>query len=90
MRDALDDMSAKWVSIPDWRLAELEACEAALAARSEPGAERLDVKLHPGQHEFRTVCRLCGEDGVLHVSTITHHERVRIDDPRLAETEPKP
>lgn len=40
------------------------------------------VTLHPGQHEFRTVCRLCGEDGMLHVSVITHHERVEITDPR--------
>ncbi len=41
------------------------------------------VSLHPGQHEFRTVCRLCGESGMLHVSVITPYERVTISDPRI-------
>lgn len=43
---------------------------------------------HSGKpHEFRTVCRLCGEPGWLHVSIITQHERVDITDARLAREE---
>ena len=44
---------------------------------------RAGVRLHPGQHEFRTICRLCGEYGMLHVSVITDNERVTITDSRV-------
>ena len=35
---------------------------------------------HPGKpHEFRTTCRICGKDGMLHVALITHDEAVHIE-----------
>ena len=41
-----------------------------------------EFTLHPGRHEFTSVCRLCGAEGMLHVSIITPHERVTITDSR--------
>jgi hypothetical protein len=39
----------------------------------------LDVAPHPdANHEFRNVCRLCGETGYLHVAFFTWNERVSI------------
>jgi hypothetical protein len=35
---------------------------------------------HSGQpHEFRTICRLCGEAGFLNVALVTDNEVVRIE-----------
>ena len=66
------------------------------AARDRPGLdygvgksdEVRAAQAHYGEpHEFRTICRRCGEPGMLHVSIITPDERVDIRDTRLARTE---
>lgn len=42
---------------------------------------------HPGEnHEFRTVCQRCGENGYLHVGVITDLEVVKIEPRESAST----
>lgn len=69
----------------------IAALDAAFAASpyveidrdKTPGTEP-----HPDEpHEFRTVCRRCGEDGHLFVAIITDDEVVRIE-PREAVADP--
>jgi hypothetical protein len=62
------------------RAIEAEAARDALAGvRAAALPEPLDVEPHEGEpHEFRTICRRCGEPGFLHVSLITPQETVVI------------
>ena len=56
-----------------------------LAIEAESGSVELDDEQtwqpHPGEnHEFRTICRRCGEPGTLHVALIAPGEVVRIEE----------
>ena len=45
-----------------------------------PTTEAFLRNRHTGRpHEFETTCRLCGMDGVLHMSVITNDEIVKIE-----------
>jgi hypothetical protein len=91
LRDAAVTVLTAWARTesPEWGkrfAAALDALRAALATTGQrEGLDPREVSLHPGQHEFTTVCRLCGDPGMLHVSVITPHERVSITDSREAD-----